>query len=540
MFDFVIEGGPPEDDVTVWSKLPLQALAPGVLTPFSYSVLSEIVDRAWHQYYDRLGFKSAPGTRTVRQWQGRAYVNLSAAVRLEASCAGVTPMALRLNGELHPLATLEKPSLLGGLKNGRNQKKIDALLDATDQGIGETAREAYYWMVKTQEMRWTQADTLQVMEEIERVGVDSMLAYYAARHNLELLYNRLIRATLETVGYPAALPLINGALCDLDDLVETEIAAALMSLCERSSADDAVAAWLKQDSFDNWRARAPNSTLAEGLTEFIGTYGHRVVGEAEIARPRWYEDPTPVMHGLLGCLLRQAKPPIRTPSSQSRQRLLDALDAAQVKGSEAVIQQLRRLHHLQSHALHALAYIWAGTREWAKAAAHEAAHDGRLQEEDEVFFFQLEEIKQMMTGEWNVSDLSDIHATAAERKRQVEAWRELHTPPVLVGDRAARFTGEGLPGVSGLATGPLRRLPEQRTEGCKGAILGVEYLDSGWALALPAAKGFVAAGGTPADPFVAAARAWHRPTVIGLGEAYYGLVEGAQTTVDGDAATVEQ
>jgi len=313
-----------------------------------------------------------------------------------------------------------------------------------------------------------------------------------------------------------------------------------MSLCERSSADDAVAAWLKQDSFDNWRARAPNSTLAEGLTEFIGTYGHRVVGEAEIARPRWYEDPTPVMHGLLGCLLRQAKPPIRTPSSQSRQRLLDALDAAQVKGSEAVIQQLRRLHHLQSHALHALAYIWAGTREWAKAAAHEAAHDGRLQEEDEVFFFQLEEIKQMMTGEWNVSDLSDIHATAAERKRQVEAWREMHAPPLLVDDRAARLAGEGLPGVSGQVTGPLRRLPEQRTEGCKGAILGVEHLDSGWALALPAAKGFVAAGGTPADPFVAAARAWHRPTVIGLGEAYYGLVEGAQTTVDGDAATVEQ
>ena len=365
--------------------------------------------------------------RRAHVWcvNGRVAYNLSAAVRLEASQPADAD-GFAFERRITP-ATPEKPSLLGRSENGRNQKKIDALLDATDQGIGETAREAYYWMVKTQEMRWTQADTLQVMEEIERVGVDSMLAYYAARHNLELLYNRLIRATLETVGYPAALPLINGALCDLDDLVETEIAAALMSLCERSSADDAVAAWLKQDSFDNWRARAPNSTLAEGLTEFIGTYGHRVVGEAEIARPRWYEDPTPVMHGLLGCLLRQAKPPIRTPSSQSRQRLLDALDAAQVKGSEAVIQQLRRLHHLQSHALHALAYIWAGTREWAKAAAHEAAHDGRLQEEDEVFFFQLEEIKQMMTGEWNVSDLSDIHATAAERKRQVEAWRELHT-----------------------------------------------------------------------------------------------------------------
>ncbi len=535
-----MEGGLPEGDATVWSKLPLQALAPGVLTPFSYSVLNEIADRAWHQYYERLGFGPAPGTRVVRQWQGRAYVNLSAAVRLEASCAGVRPMVLRLNGELHPLAELEKPRLLGGLKNGRNQKKIDALLDATEQGIGEVARAAYYWMVKTQEMRWAQADVLQVMEEIERVGVDSMLTYYAARHNLELLYNRLIRATLEAVGYPAALLLINGALCDLDDLVETEMAAALMNLCQRLPADADVVKWLKGDSFNEWRERAPTPVLADGLTEFLGTYGHRVVGEAEIARPRWYEDPTPVMHGLLGCLLRHAKLPARTPSIQSAQRLLDALDPKQVKAGEAVVQHLRRLHHLQSHALHALAYIWAGTREWAKAAAREAAHDGRLQEEDEVFFFQLEEIKQMMTGEWNVSDLGDIHATAQERKRQVEAWREIHVPPMLVGDRAAWFADKGLPGVSGLATGPLRRLADQRAEGCKGAILGVEYLDSGWALALPTAKGFVAAGGTPADPFVAAARAWHRPTVIGLGEAYYGLVEGAQTTIDGDAATAEQ
>ena len=129
-----------------------------------------------------------------------------------------------------------------------------------------------------------------------------------------------------------------------------------------------------------------------------------------------------------------------------------------------------------------------------------------------MFFFQLEEIKQMMTGEWNVSDLGDIHATARERKRQVEAWQALHAPPMLVGDRAAHFAGAGLPGVAGEVTGPLRRL--QRTTirelpGC--GILGAQCLDSGWALALPTANGFVAAGGTPADPFVMAACAWRTP-----------------------------
>ena len=473
LFDFVVEDGSLEGDVTVWSKLPLQALAPGVLTPFSYSVLSEIVGRAWHQTYGRLGFDPAPRTPVLRQYQGRAYVNLSASARIEADRAGVAPMALRLNEQLFSLAELEKPGLLGGLKSGRNQKKIDDLLDSAGQGIAQTARSAYYWMVKTQEMHWAQADVLQVMEEIEQVGVESMLAFYAARHNLELLYNRLIRATLESVGYPNSLLLINGALCDQDDLVEAGLAAALVGLSDGLPVNDDLVNWLKQDSFDSWRETAPSPALAEGLAEFLGTYGHRVVGEAEIARPRWYEDPAPVMHGLLGCILRHAKLPARAPSSQNTQRLLDALDPKQVKSGQAVVQRLRQLHHMQSHALHALAYIWAGTREWARAAAREAAHDGRLRDEDEVFFFQLEEIKQMMTGEWNVSDLGDIHATAQERKRQVEVWRKMHAPPILVGDRAAWSAEAGLPGVSGQATGPLRRLADQRTDSCKGAIVGV-------------------------------------------------------------------
>ena len=86
----------------------------------------------------------------------------------------------------------------------------------------------------------------------------------------------------------------------------------------------------------------------------------------------------------------------------------------------------------------------------------------------------------------------------------------------------------------------MRRLADTRADDCRGAILGTEHLDSGWALVLPVADGFVAAAGTPVDPCVVAARAWHRPVVVGLGEAYDELVEGAQTTVDGDTALVEQ
>jgi hypothetical protein len=98
----------------------------------------------------------------------------------------------------------------------------------------------------------------------------------------------------------------------------------------------------------------------------------------------------------------------------------------------------------------------------------------------------------------------------------------------------------GLPGVAGHASGPLRRWTASRKNGCHHTIMGAEMLDSGWALGLPLADGFVAALGSPLDPLVAAARAWHHPVVVGLGHTYRTMVDGAQTTLDGNHATVSQ
>ena len=81
LFDFLVADGLPagglshengNKDLTLWSRLPLQALAPGVLTPFSYSVLSEMTNQAWRQLYDRLGFNPPSGVNVLRQVQGRA------------------------------------------------------------------------------------------------------------------------------------------------------------------------------------------------------------------------------------------------------------------------------------------------------------------------------------------------------------------------------------------------------------------------------------------------------------------------------------
>jgi pyruvate,water dikinase len=526
----------------VWSQYPLQPLAPGVLTPFSFSVLSELFSRAWYVYYDRLGFAPAPRTRLLRWRQGRAYLNLSVSARLEAAQAGVEPTTIRIDGQLHPLAVVEKAGFLAGFRLGRSRRRIEDQFAHLERHIEEITRRAYTWYLKTQELRWTQAEVLQIMEEIETVGVDSMAAYFAARHNLERLYNRLALATSTSTPFPANLASINNALCEVNGLVETDMAHALAALSEIVGKYPSAVAWLKTGIYDHWQDTLTDEPVRAGLRDFLAAYGHRGLGEGEMAHPRWQEDAAPIFQSLLACVQGKVKLPVKTAAAGGVQPAHDQLFSAtgDKKRTQQALDEMRRLQTIQSNALHALAYIWAGTRRWAQAAAKEAMVDRRLSAVEDVFFYELEEIKEMMTGEWNVSDLDTIRAACAERKTEYAAWQKLHPGEMLLNDIELHSTHSGLPAVSGRAAGPFHRWENSRFNGSQAAIVGAAALDSGWSLALPVAAGFVAAGGTPLDPVATAARAWPLPTIVGLGQQYWALVEGAQTTVDGDTIAIEQ
>jgi len=255
---------------------------------------------------------------------------------------------------------------------------------------------------------------------------------------------------------------------------------------------------------------------------------------------RWQEDPAPLVGGMRACLLYQAKSPATVPSSQHVQKLVEAVGGKQAKEVEQQVKRAREMLCLQSQALDAYAYILMGTRIWVQEAAKEAMHDGRMLAVEDAFLYELEEIKQMMTGEWNISDREEILAVAEERRHQYQENLAIRPLELLIGDVGAHPARHGLSGVIGKVTGPLRRQETPQPLRCNHAIVGAVRLDSGWAPALPVAGAFVTARGTPVDPIIAAARIWHVPTVLGLGEDYDKLVDGAQTTVDGTLATVEQ
>lgn len=443
MFDYALPGGVPAGSRTAWSQHPLhplvavQPFATPPLTPFSYSLLAEVAGRAWFQYFDRLGFDPMPRARVLRQYQGRPYMNLTLSAQREAEFAGLEPLTLRLDGQLFPLFKWEKPGFVAGFKAGLNQKKIDDILKKLAVELDTITQMAQQWQAKTQELRWTQAEILQIMEEIEDSAVPSFIGFFAARYQLEVACNRLVRLALDKLDYPASLTLIQAATNDTSHLIEQAMVTRLRTLGDLAASDPATVTWLQAGIFENWSATLPNARVTAALSEFLALYGHRCVAEGEIRQLRWRQDPTPVFHAVLAYALHQVAMPDASPMAQSEQKLLDVVASGQRKEAQQLLQKIRQCLLLQSRALHAFAYILDGTRGWALAAAKESMVDQRLLQLDDVFFFELEEMKRMMTGEWNVSDRPEIQATCARRKTELAQAQQAAAPELLIGEAEA-------------------------------------------------------------------------------------------------------
>lgn len=528
MIDFTFSGGGTEAG-PAWGCSLLAPLAPDALTPFSGSLLTEVMARAWYLYYDRLGFNPAPRAKVVRLHAGRPYVNLTLSATLDAENAGVTPPVLRLDGSARPLFAWEKPGFLAGMKLARGAKKIEETLHALQQELPAIISKAAAWQQRVAGLRWSQAEILQIMEEIEHVGAMVLLPYFAARHNLETTYRRLLML-LGAQSEAEATALIVRALGGAAPTVELEMAQYVQRLAQSAAAQPEVRAWLNAGAFEAWSSSLPPGAFAEDLHAFLARYGHRGLHEGEIAAPRWAEAPATLFAAIRACA--QGAPTPGVVQAADPQPLLAAIDGKARKEAQQLIAQMRDLLMLQSHALHAVTYILTGTRQWALAAGREAMVDHRITDLEAIFFYELEEVKEMMTGEWNISDRSGIHATAAERRQALAAWRRTAAPALIWGNREATALTIGLPAAAGVAEGDVV-VAEEYAALTAGAILVRPQPESADAIFLAAARAFITAQGSPLDPLCACARSLGRPGVVAAGAAIATVSPSARIVVDG-------
>jgi rifampicin phosphotransferase len=301
------------------------------------------------------------------------------------------------------------------------------------------------------------------------------------------------------------------------------------------------------------------SALMKGeltTAEFVERYGHRGPDEGEFASPRTAEDP-----GWLDRLKAQwhdADP--------------EALLLAQRQRREAIWTSLERnpKRAARLRAMCETAATLAQNRELAKSENFRQAWVVRRfvqraaeivgQPAEDLFFLEKNELLELLRGR------TDVLTHVEPRRKTYDAYRALPRLPSLIAGsidpfqwarRPTRRTDvyvatrpeaavsadgiiRGFPGSAGLVEGTVRVLTshEQMPEFITGEILVTSFTNVGWTPLFPRAAAIVTDIGAPLSHAAIVARELGVPTVVGTGIATMRLRTGDRVRVDGSAGTV--
>lgn len=371
-----------------WYRLPLSAMLPEQPTYFTGSVLGPPAERALRAGYEQFGAPLA----------GDAVVWDPLARRAALNDAILRPADEALRRSQEGGGGLSR--LLGGGGSGR---RAAALIAQTLTEAPAVIARIERWYDRVRAMEWRQATVLQIMEELEPRAEEVLLAQTRVALSLAMaLHMQAGQLGARTPEFAAGLT----TGID-DDLPASACTAALRRLAA------GLATVEPGDAAGDWQ-QWPNA-LRQPVETFLAGYGRWADSPLETAQPRWIESPA----ALLAARPRLASLP--DPDQAGRQRaaavanVSGQLKSNQRKQFDAAAAQVEQLAALLPEVHGAMATVVAAARYWVSGVANEALVDGRLLSADEVFLLELEELKQMMTGEW--SNVDQVRPVVEARQR---------------------------------------------------------------------------------------------------------------------------
>lgn len=426
------------------------------LSPLSRKLIESALTTTYRRYF------AGPGAAPVvvqpgLLWDDQALVGIIAAqwqqppqriARLLGAALAAAPDAAPITG-----------------KAAKALKESAALLAAQPQAQARLRG----WHDEVMAMAWSQAQLLQVMEEIELYVNDAIAQERRLTAAVAGSYAHLFAQVQPRLGDVAA-----GLLLDLVAGLPAPQAALI---------DDLAA--------------------GQAAAELRRRYGHFAAAPLELAQPRfgevWPFAPAPPLAAAA------AWAPARAASR--RQAAVDqALAAAGLLHRPAWRQQIAQVQALftaQAAAQEGVALVMAAARRWCLAAAQESRRNDRIDQDAHIFLLELEEIKQLMTGEW--------HSREQVQRRLRPRLAESQAPAALPAPRA------GWACSGGSVQAPVHALasPAEIADLPAGAIALVPQIDCSWAPLYLRCGGIIVAGGDLCSPAATLGRSGGVPTLLG-------------------------
>jgi rifampicin phosphotransferase len=292
-------------------------------------------------------------------------------------------------------------------------------------------------------------------------------------------------------------------------------------------------------------------------SDFLSLYGSRGPSEIDIYKPRWYEEPLPVLRVIAEFL----------NSEEGRHRTHFQF---LVKGRQAAIQRLRdtagaglfgkirirminRLYHamtevggMREHHKFMVIRLLAVIKEILKNTAVQLTAAKKLDHPDDIWFLTWAELFAI----WDDND-ANLDSLIVQRRADLERYEKL-TPSIIITsdgegpvvhyqiDDAPEGALLGNPVSPGVVEGVVHVIRDpQRETLAPGEILVAEFTDPGWTPLFINASGLILEVGGALTHGAVVAREYGMPAIVGVRDATTKLQTGQKVRVDGNRGIIE-
>ena len=335
----------------------------------------------------------------------------------------------------------------------------------------------------------------------------------------------------------------------------------------------ATAARIREVGEGDWFEKMPASTLAaaylqnqmppavqQAIAPFLRQYGMRGLAEIDLGRPRWRENPTPIMQTLQSYLqINDANMApdmvFRRGAEYAESQIAPLVAAIRRQRGWLVAQFARRAAHLVREVAglrelpkYIIVRLMGMARDALLAQGARLTAQGILHAPDDLTFLHFAELRALAAG-----DRQDWIALVAQRREAyVREKRRRQVPRVLLSDGRAFYDGVGAgadsetlltgsPVSPGVVEGTVRVVFDPHAAGLQpGEILVCPGTDPAWTPLFLAAGGLVMEVGGMMTHGSVVAREYGIPAVVGVHEATSRLQTGDRVRVDGTTGQVEK
>jgi pyruvate,water dikinase len=542
----------------VWSNANVGEALPGVATPFTWSVLSQFSDLGFRRAFGAMGCTVPRDAELVGDFRGRIYINLTEFSSIMSQIPWIHPSTLvRLGGGQYASELDEVVA----------ERSSTGFFLRLPQTVSRYVRENFRFQARVDDFESYFSDERMRINGIdprllEPSGLDRMLG--DVEHLLDetgsimlTAYANLLTAVLVLIGVLRTFARDHGSgfyrelLSGLQDVASARPGFVLQQIAELAHDEPEVADRIRAAELSELTvAGLPAGPTRDALRRFVEDYGYRGIREAEIAAPRWSEDPTLMFAALRSHLLSPADlddrvRDLRRAREEAEERFKKSvpfpLRPSVAKLLDVVRRFTRMREHLRGHVVEVLGMFRRVALEASRRIEAREPEAGP----DAAFFLTLAELRRVLY------DQNERVAIRVQRRRlEYERNQGLPEPPttfvgfppddVSVASTAKRL--RGLAASGGVAEGRVRILrdPSQAADFKPGEVLVVAAADTGWAPLFLAASGVVTELGGPLSHAAIILREYGVPAVVNVTNATRSLRDGDLVRLDGDAGTVEK